>query len=205
MKPKVFMKKASISILSLFFLFNVNAQQAQLGIKGGVNISSLNYSNNANSNSKVGLHLGVLAHIHASRTWAIQPELIYSLEGASSKIIPQGTVHTNLNYLNIPVLLQYMFDNGFRFEGGPQLGFLLSAKTKSGNVTVTNSSFQSTAVAIPLGVGYLAPSGLGLDARFVFGLSNINANKNGSIIQSNVFQLGIFYQFSDSKMHLHHR
>ena len=199
------MKKASILILSLFLLIHVNAQQAHLGIKGGVNISDLNYNDNTTSNNKIGLNFGVLAHIHASKIWAIQPELIYSLEGASSKITSQGTVHTNLNYLNVPVLLQYMFNNGFRLEGGPQLGFLLSAKTRSGNVTVTNTSFQSTAVSIPLGVGYLASSGVGLDARYVFGLSNINGNKNGPTIQSNVFQLGIFYQLSDSKMHLHHR
>ena len=94
-----------------------------------------------------------------------------------------------------------MFDNGFRLEGGPQLGFLLSAKTKSGNVTVTSNGFQSTAVSIPLGVRYLAPSGIGLDARYVFGLSNINANKNGPTIQSNVFQLGVFYELSDTKIH----
>lgn len=200
---KNFMKKISILIASLFLLFNANAQKAHIGVKGGVNISSLHYSNNTTSDSKVGLNLGMLAHIHASTRWAVQPELLYSLEGSSYKLIPEGTAHTNLNYLNIPVLLQYMFDNGFRLEGGPQLGFLLSAKTKSGNVTVTSTSFQSTAVSIPLGVGYLASSGLGLDARYVFGLSNINANKNGPTIQSNVFQLGIFYQLSDTKMHKH--
>ncbi len=198
------MKKISILILSVLLLFNAKAQQAHIGIKGGVNISDLNYNDNTSTDNKVGLNFGVLAHIHASKTWAIEPELIYSLEGASYKLIPQGTTHVNLNYLNIPVLLQYMFENGFRLEGGPQLGFLLSAKTKSGNVTVDNKGFESTAVSIPLGVGYLTASGFGLDARYVFGLSNINDNKNGPTIESNVFQLGIFYQLSDTKIHHHH-
>jgi Outer membrane protein beta-barrel domain len=199
---KMIMKKISLLIASTFLLFGAKAQQAYLGLKGGVNISSLHYNNNTTTDSKPGLNIGILAHFHASKTWAIQTELIYSLEGASSKLIPEGTVTTNLNYLNIPVLLQYMFNNGFRLEGGPQIGFLLNAKTKSGNVTVTNTSFQSTAVSIPLGVGYLASSGFGLDARYVFGLSNINDVKNGPTIQSNVFQLGVFYQLNDNKMHL---
>jgi hypothetical protein len=48
-------------------------------------------------------------------------------------------------------------------------------------------------------VGYLTSSGIGLDARYVFGLSNINDDKNGAVIQSNVFQFGLFYQLSDTK------
>jgi hypothetical protein len=197
------MKKTTIFIASLFLLFTAKAQQVHFGIKGGVNISNLNYNDNTSTDSKVGLNFGVLAHIHASRTWAIQPELMYSLEGASAKI-PDGTLKINLNYLNVPILLQYMFHNGFRLEGGPQIGFLLNAKTKSGDVTVDNNNFQKTSVSIPLGVGYLTSSGLGLDARYVFGLSNINANEGGPSIQSNVFQLGLFYQLSDTKKHSHH-
>jgi hypothetical protein len=196
------MKKTTILIVSLFLLVNVNAQQAHFGVKGGVNISNLHYNVNQPSDSKVAFNFGVLAHIHASKTWAIQPELIYSLEGAK-ETIANNTLTFNLNYLNVPVLLQYMFNNGFRLEGGPQIGVLLSAKNKSGNSTVTNTNFQSTAVSIPLGVGYLTSSGIGLDARYVFGLSNINTNRNGPTIQSNVFQLGIFYQLSDPKIHKH--
>jgi hypothetical protein len=195
------MKTTTILIASLLLVISVRAQKAHLGLKGGVNISSLHFDNNAPINSKVGLHAGILAHIHASKTWAIQPELLYSLEGAEQTLIGNNNkVKYNLHYLNVPVLLQYMFDNGFRLEGGPQIGFLLSAKTKTGNVTVTNTgNYQSTAFSIPLGVGYLTSSGIGLDARYVFGLSNINDDKNGAVIQSNVFQFGLFYQLSDTK------
>ncbi len=197
------MKKATFLLLALLALITAKAQQVHLGIKGGVNISNLHFNNNTSTDSKVGVHFGLLAHIHASKTWALQPELLYSLEGAKAK--GNNDVTFNLNYLNVPVLLQYMFNNGFRLEGGPQLGFLLNAKTKTNDVTVDNNSFESISISIPLGVGYLSSSGWGLDARYVFGLSNINENKNGPTIQSNVFQLGIFYQLSDSKMKTHHR
>ncbi len=197
------MKKATFLLLALLALITAKAQQVHLGIKGGVNISNLHFNNNTSTDSKVGVHFGLLAHIHASKTWALQPELLYSLEGAKAK--GNNDVTFNLNYLNVPVLLQYMFNNGFRLEGGPQLGFLLNAKTKTNDVTEDNNSFESISISIPLGVGYLSSSGWGLDARYVFGLSNINENKNGPTIQSNVFQLGIFYQLSDSKMKTHHR
>ncbi len=67
-----------------------------------------------------------------------------------------------------------------------------------------DNNFKSTAFSIPLGIGYLTTSGLGFDARYVFGLSNINEN-SGPTIQSNVFQFGIFYQFNDTKMHSGHK
>jgi hypothetical protein len=195
------MKKTTIFAGLLLILFTATGQQAHFGLKGGVNISQLHFNNNTSSDSKVGVNLGILAHIHASKTWAVQPELLYSLEGAQ-KVGNSGITY-NLNYLNVPVLLQYMFDNGFRLEGGPQIGFLLNAKRKAGDVTVDDDGFKTTAFSIPLGVGYLTSSGVGLDARYVFGLSNINDSENGPIIQSNVFQLGLFYQLSDSKLRSH--
>ncbi|MEP6951722.1 MAG: porin family protein [Ginsengibacter sp.] len=198
------MKKPAIFIASLFLLFTAKGQQAHFGLKGGVNVAQLHFNDDVlSSDSKAGVNLGVFAHIHASKTWALQPELLYSLEGAQ-KVGNAGTNY-NLNYLNVPVLLLYMFSNGFRLEGGPQIGFLLSAKTKSGSVTVDNNGFKSTAFSIPLGAGYLTSSGFGFDARYVFGLSNINNSENGPTIQSNVFQLGIFYRLSDTKMHSHHK
>jgi Outer membrane protein beta-barrel domain len=193
------MKKTAFFVVSLFLLFIARAQKAHFGVKGGVNISQLHYNNNTTTASKVGLHLGVLAHFHASKTWAIQPELLYSQEGAKNP----GVTY-NLNYLNVPVLVQYMFNNGFRLEGGPQIGFLLNAKTKAGNVTADYNGFKSTAFSIPLGLGYLTSSGVGLDARYVFGISNIFDLENPTI-HSNVFQLGLFYQFSDTKRHSHHK
>ena len=197
------MKRIIIFILSGFIFFTSNAQKTYFGIKGGLNVSSLHFGDNTSLDSKIGFHVGGLAHIHASKTWAIQPEIFYSLEGAKGTLPNNNKLTYNLNYINVPVLLQYFFDNGFRLEGGPQMGFLLSAKTKTGNLTVDNKGFESTAFSIPLGIGYLTTEGLGFDARYVFGLSNINDNKNGPTIQSNVFQFGIFYQFGDTKMRRH--
>ncbi len=200
------MKKISAFIISVFLLLTAKAQQPHFGVKGGVNISTFHFNNNSSVDSKVGLHAGILAHIHASPTWALQPELLYSLEGAQQTLPGNNNkIKYNLHYINVPVLLQYMFKNGFRLEGGPQIGFLLSAKTKTGNVTVTNGdNYKSPTFSIPLGLGYLSSSGIGLDARYVFGVSDINDSNTGTVIQSNVFQLGLFYQVSDTKMRRRH-
>jgi len=195
------MKKTIIFMATLFSLTTIKAQNVHFGIKGGLNASSLNYSpENSDQQTKIGFNLGLLAHIHTSnKDWAIQPEIYYSAEGAKSKSASNASL--NLGYLNIPVLAQYMFDNGFRIEAGPQLGFLMSAKNKTGNVSVNvKDNLKNTNFSIPVGLGYLTSSGFGFDARYNFGLSNINNTSSATKIHSNVFQFGIFYQFPDSKI-----
>jgi hypothetical protein len=192
------MKPTMILTAALFLFSHAQAQTAQFGIKGGLNASELHVEGNSSLKTRIAFHAGILAHIHASETWAIQPEILYSAEGAKGKD-GNTTSFLNLGYLNIPVLLQYMFDNGFRIEGGPQMGFLVSAKTKTGGTSVdVKDNYKSTAFSIPLGIGYLTMNGLGFDARYVFGLSNINTDTH-PVVQSNVFQFGIFYQFKKMK------
>lgn len=191
------MKQALIALTACMLVLTGYSQRASFGVKGGVNVSQLNIQNNDSYDSKVGLHAGLLVHIHASEKWAVQPEIIYSSEGAQYKS-SGNEVKVNLNFINIPVLLQYMFHNGVRLEGGPQLGFLVNAKTKTDNASIDNNNFNSPAFSIPLGIGYLTSNGLGFDARYVFGVSNINKDDHPTI-QSNVFQFGIFYQFRDTK------
>lgn len=198
------MKKTLFLAASLFLI--IGATQAQnnngrvhFGLKGGMNASNVTKSN---ADMKIGFNAGALAHIHTnSKSWAIQPEVYYSLEGAKWKGNAAGAeAKTDLNYLNVPVLVQYLFDNGFRIETGPQIGFLMSAKNKVGNATAVDvkDNYKSTNISIPVGLGYLTSYGLGFDARYNFGVSDITTSPTK--VNSNVFQFGIFYQFSDSKM-----
>ena len=195
------MKKTVILMATVFTAFAIQAQTVHFGIKGGMNASSLN-SNPSNSDmqTKIGFNAGVLAHIHTGNAqWALQPEIYYSDEGAKSKSNNDNKL--NLGLLNVPVLAQYMFDNGFRIEAGPQAGFLLSAKNKTNSSTTDVKDFyKKVNFSIPVGIGYLTSTGLGFDARYNFGISDINNTSSDTKVHSNVFQFGIFYQFSDPKM-----
>jgi hypothetical protein len=188
------MKKILGFITFFFLILHLYAQKIDFGLRGGLNISTFNFSDKSSIDSKAGLHLGAFFRIHASPKWALQPEFIYSMEGAREPLTGSDNMTVyRLNYLNVPVMLQRIFNNGFRIEGGPQIGFLLNSRIKSGNGTVNNPGFIASSFSIPLGVSYLIPTGIGFDARYVFGLSNINNQNRGVIIQSNVFQLGIIY------------
>lgn len=192
------MKKTIILAATVLFAFGARAQvKAHFGIKGGLNASELHWKGD-NADTKIGFHAGGLAHIHGNSNWAFQPEVMYSLEGAKYKV---GDVKssTNLSFINVPLLAQYMFDNGFRIEAGPQIGFLMSAKNKTdGTNTDIKDGYKSTAISLPVGVGYLTSTGLGFDARYNFGLTDLN--ENGTSVKGNNFQFGIFWQFSDPKI-----
>ncbi|HVG40662.1 MAG TPA: outer membrane beta-barrel protein, partial [Chitinophagaceae bacterium] len=88
---------------------------------------------------------------------------------------------------------QYMFDNGFRIEAGPQVGFLIGAEGEAADGSQSNNINMYKNVDFGLGVGlnYLFYSGWGLGGRYNFGLSNIK-EVNTTKTQNRVFQLSVF-------------
>lgn len=184
-----------LAIGAIMISGNSIAQHVNFGVKGGLNLYKISNDDNSKYETKAGIHLGVLGHIHLDKSIAVQPELVYSSQGA--KYTAGGTDYIlKLGYINVPVMLQYMFNNGFRLEAGPQVGFLISAKSEADNKTVdVKSGYKSVDFAVGLGVGYIKPStGLGAGLRYNAGLSNINDDNSVKTTNSG-FQLSLFYQF----------
>ena len=181
-------------LLTYFALFSVNiafAQDVHFGIKAGLNATNLRYEGRSESDYKLGVHAGGLAHIHVTRKFAIQPELLYSGMGGEQK---GSDTKYNFNYLAIPVLGQYMFGDGFRVQAGPQVSFLLSAKREVDNNEVNIiDNYRTIDLSLPVGFSYVLPSGFGVDARWVFGLNNIVEASGGVGARNNGGQFGIFY------------
>jgi hypothetical protein len=194
------MKKISLFFCTLFLAATIFAQNSSIGLKAGVNISNLNNSG-TDMGSKVGFNGGLLAHVHLAPSLALQPEVVYSGQGA--KYTVGGTEHSlNLSYINVPLQLQYMFANGFRLQTGPQVGFLANVKDKvsgTNNETgfFTSEDFKTVDFSWSAGLSYLGASGLGIDGRYNFGLGNIN-NAGSNVIKNNVFQVGLFYMLNNS-------
>ncbi|MEJ1222932.1 porin family protein [Sediminicola sp. 1XM1-17] len=173
----------------------LNAQAVNIGIKGGLNSYTIGGDDTEDIDGKLGYNVGLLGHIHLSERFGLQPEIVYSTQGAKAND-GSGDVKISLDYINVPVLFQYMYDNGFRIQAGPQIGFLTSAKAKADGVTVDlDDSFNTIDFGFSVGASYVhPPSGFGVDARYNLGLSNINeddASKN----YNRGFQVGIFYLF----------
>lgn len=187
------MKKLFCIVAAIIILSTAKAQETHFGVKAGVNIASAEVEDGDDLNSKVGLHIGGLAHIHISQHFALQPELVFSMQGGKAE--DNDDVKLKLNYINVPVLAQYMINDGFRLQTGPQLGFLVGAESKVGDVEVDQKDNYSTIdFSWTFGAGYLFPSGFGVDARYNHGISNIS-DVNAVEVRNRVFQFGLFYQF----------
>jgi len=191
------MKKIFCSVSAVILIAYVAAsQQTHFGIKAGVNFSSVAVNDGADYEGKTGVHLGGLAHIHINPHFALQPELVFSMQGGQDDA---ENTKLKLNYVNIPLLAQYMTADGFRLQTGPQLGILTSAKQKFGDVEVDAGDDVSTVdFSWAFGAGYLFHSGFGIDARYNLGISNISDNESFEA-RNRVFQLGLFYQFMHRK------
>ncbi|MBI2730663.1 MAG: PorT family protein [Sphingobacteriales bacterium] len=189
------MKKAILSALLVVAFAAVNAQDVKFGLKAGLNISTFSGSDASGSKSKAGFYAGGLVNIPVSGGFSVQPELVYSGEGAKGDDGNGGTATQNLNYLNIPVLAKYTFNGGFFAETGPQIGFLLSAKAKGGGVSVDDKdAFKSTAFSWGVGVGYTSSANIGGSVRYNLGISKIDKD-GASKAYNNVFQVGLHYIF----------
>lgn len=176
--------------------FATTNAQIQFGLKAGANFSTITGATDGQSASTlIGFNGGVLLRLHLNKTWAIQPEALYSGQGA--KYSGSGGNGTASNaYINVPIMLTYSLPLGLSFQAGPQIGLLLSAKDNSGGVTTdAKPAYKSTDISLAMGAAFTTPFKLGFDARYNLGLTNVeNAQQsNGGSLKNGVFQLGVFY------------
>ena len=187
------MKFYLISIIAIMVMAvgTAEAQSVNVGTKIGLNSYSINNDSGPGFDSKIGIHAGLIGHIHLNEQLGLQPELVYSMQGAKS-----GDTNLNLDYLNVPVLFQYMFDNGFRLQAGPQVGILVRGKAENGNSTVDiKDDFKSIDAGLSFGAGYIhTPSSFGIDVRYNLGLNDISESA-ATESNSRGLQVGIFYLF----------
>jgi hypothetical protein len=199
--PYIIMKKL-LFISAILLGTSAWAQHLKLepGFKAGLNTSTFSSDNNIKYTPRIAYNVGVFTHIHLTPKLAIQPEAVFSAQGA--RYTSAGVDYaSNFNYLNIPVMGQYMFGNGFRVQTGPQLGVLLDARRKelgSDRIKAIGPDHRNFDFAWGVGASYLSSSGLGADARVTLGITNISApfaDNPVTNMRNNTIQVGLFYQF----------
>ncbi|GAB1405905.1 porin family protein [Lentimicrobium sp.] len=117
------------------------AQESTVGIKGGLNLSTISADGGDDKNLKPGFHLGVFTNVGINEAIGFQPELLFSNTGLKinydGAIITDGETRFNLNYLELPLYLTVNMIETFRFQVGPYVRYLLSADVET-DATVFN-------------------------------------------------------------------
>lgn len=193
------MKKIIITAFVFATGFAATAQTVNFGLKGGLNMATIDRKDdNSGIDNRFAYHAGLFANIPVSPQISIQPEAVYSSQGAKYSTTLSGNHSLALNYVNIPLMVQAAVGRGFFAEVGPQLGILTSVTDKVGSTETgfyEKEDFKSSDVSLGVGLGYKGRSGLGIGARYNLGLSNIN-NFGSSTIKNNVLQVGLLLQLA---------
>lgn len=209
------MKKVVLTAVAVLGFVVSNAQEVKYGAKLGLNMS--NFAGDAeNTDAKLGFQVGGFAEIKITDKFAVQPELMFSAQGAKSEESYSSGGYTSLsedtqkfNYINIPVMAKYYATEKLYIEAGPQIGFLMSAKSEyketvtfGGETEVTSGSddvkefVNSTDFGLGLGLGFNFTENIGAGLRYTSGLSNLakDAPAGYKVTNSNI-ALSVSYKF----------
>ena len=129
------MKTKLSVLLALVFFTQAAMAQFHLGVKGGVNITKVQ-GKAFRDEFRYGYHLGGFAELGLGGKLGIQPEVLWkqyqTRADSSFSNVYQNSVNISnykdvkLNYLSIPVLLNYKLGSLLSLQAGPQFGILLT-------------------------------------------------------------------------------
>jgi len=222
------MKKISLFVFALSAGVIVMAQDKtkmaiapRFGIKAGVNLAEFRTNDypqgsEPSVNMKTSMHGGFFANIPlGTGGLAVQPEVLYSGQGSKMNVpTTVGSVTTmtkyeqDLSYITVPIMLQWKSPVGVYVETGPQPGFLIRGKQEGpGDAETDNkSNFDKFDFSWGAGIGFLSRMGLGIGARYNYGLTNTiedgggnNSANNGPELKNSVVQIGLSWHFGAGK------
>ncbi|MGB3607396.1 MAG: porin family protein [Psychroserpens sp.] len=208
------MKKLFLcAALAVFGFSNVGAQDVTFGAKAGVNFASFG-GDLEDLDGRTSFHLGVVAEFAISEKFSVQPELLFSGQGAGAEFSETFFGETissettfNLSYLNLPIMAKYYVADGFSLEAGPYVGFLIGGESEetfsgggeSGSETEDSTElFKGLDFGLGVGTSYKLESGLFFSARYNLGLADITDADDGDDapkINNNVIQISVGYFF----------
>ncbi|WP_298647047.1 porin family protein [uncultured Proteiniphilum sp.] len=205
------MKKMRLSLIAaMLVLVTAASAQANLGVKGGVNMSNFYGDELDDKNVKIGFHVGLAADYEFMYNSAIQTGLFFTTKGFKTENVDLDAEYTeNLMYLQLPVHYAYKLDvsPGTRivFHAGPYAAYGVggSRKASVGNISGEwdvdkifgdgNRQYKPFDAGLGLGVG--AEFGqIIFDLGWDVGLVNISNVSDGNIKNQNAY-LSVGYNF----------
>lgn len=178
------MKKSILfTLLTILGTSVASAQLLKFGVKAGANFSTLSGADADGFDGLTSFHAGALAEIKIFENFAVQPELLYSSQGAKV----EGFEDTKLDYVTVPVLAKfYLITDKLSLEAGPQFAFLVNDNVEA---LAETKSFDFAAIG---GLGFQFTDNVFAQARYVVGLTNTTEDAE---IKNTTIQLSLGYRF----------
>ena len=191
------MKTKLLAIIACVLFSQAAMSQFHFGIKGGANITKID-GRSFKDEFKYGYYLGGFAEIGLGGRFGIQPEVLYNQyqtkTDSSFNHIYQNLFNSaangnvKLNYLSIPIMLNYKLGSLITLQAGPQFGVLIDQNKNL--LQNGQEAFKNGDLSLAGGLS-LKIAKLRLHGRYVVGLNNINDIDNQDKWKSQAFQLGL--------------
>ena len=193
MKTKLFLPLIASLLISQALL-----AQFHIGLKGGANVTKIE-GRSFKDEFKYGYHLGGFAEIGLGGKIGIQPEVLFNqyattVDSSYKEIYenvfnPAYQRNVKLNYLSIPILLNYkLLGNFLTLQAGPQFGILLdNNKTLLQN---GGNAFKGGDFSMVCGA-QVKLAAFRISGRYMVGLNNLNDIDDRDKWKNQGFQLSV--------------
>ncbi len=190
------MKTKLFSLIAALLVTNALFAQFHIGAKAGANITKVD-GKSFKDEFRYGYHLGGFMEIRAGNKFVIQPEVLWNqyatkLDSNYKNVyqdVFNGNANIKLNYLSIPILLNYKLVGSFlSLQAGPQFGILIDQ-----NRTLLQNggdAFKKGDFSMLAGVQFKVLA-FRLNARYAIGLNNISDLPDDGKWKSQGFQVSV--------------
>ncbi len=169
------------------------AQGPVIGLKGGLNMSTLYSDAVSDDKARFGLNGGGFIRVAPEEAIGLQVEVLYSSKGNHSTysgfagLIDQ-TVDFNLNYLEVPLLVAFRLGDGAaELHAGLYGAYLVGANVSTdgdlgdGSEELDKDNFSSMDFGLAGGIAFNAgPAQIG--ARVLYGLTEIASSDEAELL-----------------------
>jgi len=186
--------KFLLPLLAAVLCSQVAMAQFHIGVRAGANINKIE-GKSFKDEFTYGYLLGGFAEIGVGRKFSINPEVLFNqYTGTVSndyKDIYEGVFNSDqskvkINYLSIPLVLDYKLLGPIHLQAGPQFSILMN---KDKNFLENGGDAFTKGDLALLGGVQLKLSALRITGRYVVGLNNINDIDNQDRWRSQAFQV----------------
>lgn len=199
------MKKIIILFATSLFLTCIKhvsgkTQQIQLGLKGGVNFSSLYMKHADDAKTLVGFNNGLFVRTQFAKKFLIQSELYYTTKGSNvtyKNAFTDGTAQFKFSYIELPLLLIVRITPYFNVQIGPYISFLIDSRVSN----LSNANLFNYQKHINMSHFNKIDAGIALGVEVNIGVFSIGARYNYGAItvgKESVF-LGNTYRFPNAR------
>lgn len=201
-------KSIFIALVSTFVALTTQAQgRFKAGLKAGISTSQV-HGDTYEGFHKFGFDGGATLNAKLSEKWKAQFEILFIQKG--SKFIGDANkgdmrfYYLQLNYIEVPVLLQYEHKK-FVLEIGPGVGYLINSYEEDEIGVVVNANpFYTMEVSGSIGINYQIYKNLGINWRFTNSITPIRNFASGASTvgnpgqRNNVLAFTLTYTFGNA-------